>query len=133
KIHIVTAAVTSAQNIVKCANKAGLNVMDIVLEPLASAEACLAEDERDLGVCLIDIGGGTTDVAVYSAGAIKHTSVRVLGGAHVSPRTPPPTPRGRSSTPRCSVWGAPTSPTTSRWACAPRSTRPSGSRRNSAW
>jgi cell division protein FtsA len=84
KIHIVTAAVTSAQNIVKCANKAGLNVMDIVLEPLASAEACLAEDERDLGVCLIDIGGGTTDVAVYSEGSIKHTSVLGLGGAHVS-------------------------------------------------
>ncbi len=84
KIHIVTAAVTSAQNIVKCANKAGLNVMDIVLEPLASAEACLAEDERDLGVCLIDIGGGTTDVAVYSEGSIVHTSVLGLGGAHVS-------------------------------------------------
>jgi cell division protein FtsA len=84
KIHIVTAAVTSAQNIVKCANKAGLNVMDIVLEPLASAEACLAEDERDLGVCLIDIGGGTTDVAVYGEGSIKHTSVLGLGGAHVS-------------------------------------------------
>jgi len=84
KIHIVTAAVTSAQNIVKCANKAGLNVMDIVLEPLASAEACLAEDERDLGVCLIDIGGGTTDVAVYGGGSIKHTSVLGLGGAHVS-------------------------------------------------
>ncbi|MEM7409276.1 MAG: cell division protein FtsA [Myxococcota bacterium] len=84
KIHIVTAAVTSAQNIVKCANKAGLNVMDIVLEPLASAEACLAEDERDLGVCLIDIGGGTTDVAVYAEGSIKHTSVLGLGGAHVS-------------------------------------------------
>jgi cell division protein FtsA len=84
KIHIVTAAVTSAQNIVKCANKAGLNVMDIVLEPLASAEACLAADERDLGVCLIDIGGGTTDVAVYAEGSIKHTSVLGLGGAHVS-------------------------------------------------
>ena len=84
QIHIVTAAVTSAQNIVKCANKAGLNVIDIVLEPLASAEACLAEDERELGVCLIDIGGGTTDVAVYSEGSIVHTSVLGLGGAHVS-------------------------------------------------
>ena len=84
QIHIVTAAVTSAQNIVKCANKAGLNVMDIVLEPLASAEACLAEDERELGVCLIDIGGGTTDVAVYSEGSIVHTSVLGLGGSHVS-------------------------------------------------
>jgi cell division protein FtsA len=66
KVHIVTAAVTSAQNIVKCANKAGLNVVDIVLEPLASAEAVLADDERDLGVCLIDIGGGTTDIAVFA-------------------------------------------------------------------
>lgn len=84
KIHIVTAAVTSAQNIVKCANKAGLNVMDIVLEPLASAEACLAEDERDLGVCLIDIGGGTTDIAVFEDGSIKHTSVLGVGGFHIS-------------------------------------------------
>jgi cell division protein FtsA len=84
KIHIVTAAVTSAQNIVKCANKAGLNVMDIVLEPLASAEAALAEDERDLGVCLIDIGGGTTDIAVFADGSIKHTSVLGLGGYHIT-------------------------------------------------
>ncbi len=84
KIHIVTAAVTSAQNIVKCANKAGLNVIDIVLEPLASAEAALADDERDLGVCLVDIGGGTTDIAVFADGSIKHTSVLGLGGYHVS-------------------------------------------------
>ncbi len=84
KVHIVTAAVTSAQNIVKCANKAGLNVMDIVLEPLASAEACLGQDERDLGVCLIDIGGGTTDIAVFENGSIKHTSVLGVGGFHIS-------------------------------------------------
>jgi cell division protein FtsA len=84
KIHIVTAAVTSAQNIVKCANKAGLNVIDIILEPLASAEAVLAEDERGLGVCLIDIGGGTTDIAVFADGSIKHTSVLGLGGYHIS-------------------------------------------------
>jgi cell division protein FtsA len=84
KIHIVTAAVTSAQNIVKCANKAGLNVIDIVLEPLASAEASLAGDERELGVCLMDIGGGTTDVAVFAEGSIQHTAVLALGGAHVS-------------------------------------------------
>jgi cell division protein FtsA len=84
KIHIVTAAVTSAQNIVKCANKAGLNVIDIVLEPLASAEASLADDERDLGVCLVDIGGGTTDLAVFADGSIKHTSVLGLGGYHIS-------------------------------------------------
>jgi len=84
KIHIVTAAVTSAQNIVKCANRAGLNVMDIVLEPLASAEAALARDERELGVCLIDIGGGTTDIAVFEEGPIKHTSVLGLGGYHIT-------------------------------------------------
>jgi cell division protein FtsA len=84
KIHIVTAAVTSAQNIVKCANKAGLNVVDIVLEPLASAEAVLSGDERDLGVCLIDIGGGTTDLAVFADGSIKHTSVLGLGGYHIT-------------------------------------------------
>jgi cell division protein FtsA len=84
KIHIVTAAVTSAQNIVKCANKAGLNVMDIVLEPLASAEASLLDDERDLGVCMIDIGGGTTDIAVFADGSIKHTSVLGLGGYHIT-------------------------------------------------
>lgn len=84
KIHIVTAAVTSAQNLVKCANRAGLNVIDIVLEPLASAEAVLTRDERDLGVCLIDIGGGTTDIAVFSDGSIKHTSVLSLGGYHLT-------------------------------------------------
>ncbi len=84
KIHIVTAAVTSAQNIVKCCNKAGLDVTDIILEPLASGEAVLADDERDLGVCLLDIGGGTTDIAVFSGGSVKHTSVLGLGGYHIS-------------------------------------------------
>jgi cell division protein FtsA len=84
KVHIVTAAVTSAQNIVKCANKAGLNVCDIVLEPLASAQAVLADDERDLGVCMIDIGGGTTDIAVFADGSIKNTAVLGIGGYHLS-------------------------------------------------
>jgi cell division protein FtsA len=84
KIHIVTAAVTSAQNIVKCANKAGLNVIDIVLEPLASAQAVLAGDERDLGVCMIDVGGGTTDIAVFADGSIKNTAVLGLGGYHLT-------------------------------------------------
>ncbi|MAI78895.1 MAG: cell division protein FtsA [Deltaproteobacteria bacterium] len=84
KIHIVTAAVTSAQNIIKCCNRAGLNVIDIVLEPLASAQAVLAKDEKDLGVCMIDIGGGTTDIAVFSDGSIKETSVLGLGGYHLS-------------------------------------------------
>jgi len=84
KVHIVTAAVTSAQNIVKCANKAGLNVIDIVLEPLASAQAVLADDEKELGVCMIDIGGGTTDIAVFQEGSIKTTAVLGLGGYHLS-------------------------------------------------
>ena len=84
KVHIVTAAVTSAQNIVKCANQAGLNVVDIVLEPLASAEAVLTDDENELGVGLIDIGGGTTDIAVFGDGSIRHTSVLALGGDHLT-------------------------------------------------
>jgi len=84
KVHIVTAAVTSAQNIVKCANRCGLNVSDIVLQPLASGEAVLTPDERELGVCLVDIGGGTTDIIVLSEGAIVHTSVLTLGGNHIT-------------------------------------------------
>lgn len=82
KVHIVTAAVTSAQNIVKCANKCGLTVEDIVLEQLASAEAILTPDEKELGVALIDIGGGTTDIVLFAQGAIQHTSVIALGGQH---------------------------------------------------
>ncbi len=74
KVHIVTGAVSSAQNIVKCAQRTGLNVADIVLEPLASAEAVLSEDEKELGVCLVDIGGGTTDIAIFHDGAIQHTA-----------------------------------------------------------
>ena len=84
KVHIVTAAVTSAQNIVKCCNKAGLNVIDIVLQPLASSEAALAPDETQLGVALVDIGGGTTDLAIFQAGAIKHSAVLSLGGYHLT-------------------------------------------------
>ncbi|MFC1867961.1 cell division protein FtsA [Thermodesulfobacteriota bacterium] len=84
KIHIVTGAVTSAQNIIKCANRAGLDVHDIVLESLASSEAVLSEEERNLGVALIDFGGGTTDMAVFSKGAIKHTSVLALGGDNLT-------------------------------------------------
>ncbi|MDB9822728.1 cell division protein FtsA [Deltaproteobacteria bacterium] len=84
KIHIVTGAVTSAQNIIKCANRAGLDVHDIVLESLASSEAVLSEEERNLGVALIDFGGGTTDLAVFARGAIKHTSVLALGGDNLT-------------------------------------------------
>lgn len=84
KIHIVTGAVTSAQNIIKCANRAGLDVHDIVLESIASSEAVLTEEERNLGVALIDFGGGTTDMAVFSRGSIKHTSVLALGGDNLT-------------------------------------------------
>ncbi|MBW1914014.1 MAG: cell division protein FtsA [Deltaproteobacteria bacterium] len=84
KIHIVTGAVSSAQNIIKCANRAGLDVCDIVLESLASSEAVLSDEERNLGVALIDFGGGTTDIAVFSKGAIKHTSVLSLGGDNLT-------------------------------------------------
>ncbi|MBI4510182.1 MAG: cell division protein FtsA [Deltaproteobacteria bacterium] len=84
KVHIVTASVTSAQNIVKCCNRVGLQVADIVLEPLASAEAVLHDDEKELGVALVDIGGGTTDIAIFSDGAIVHTSVLPIGGNHLT-------------------------------------------------
>jgi cell division protein FtsA len=84
KVHIVTGAVSSAQNIIKCANKAGLNVAEICLEPIASSEAVLCEDEKDLGVLLIDIGGGTSDVAIFKDGAIVHTSVLAIGGNHIT-------------------------------------------------
>jgi cell division protein FtsA len=84
KIHIVTGAVTSAQNIIKCCNRAGLDVCDIVLESLASSEAVLSDEERTLGVALLDFGGGTTDLAVFSRGTIKHTSVLALGGDNLT-------------------------------------------------
>lgn len=84
KVHIVTGAVASAQNIVKSCNRSGLDVADIVLEQLASSEAVLSADEKELGVCLVDIGGGTTDVAIFSEGAIKYTSVLSLGGNHLT-------------------------------------------------
>src|SRR6185295_10636253 len=80
KVHLVTASVSSAQNIVKCCHRCGLQVQDVVLEPLASAEAVLHDDEKELGVALIDIGGGTTDLAVFTDGAIVHTSVLAVGG-----------------------------------------------------
>lgn len=84
KIHIVTGAVTSAHNIVKCANRAGLDVCDIVLESLASGEAVLSDEEKDLGTALLDLGGGTTDLAVFSGRNIRHTFVLALGGDNVT-------------------------------------------------
>ncbi len=84
EIHIVTGAVTSAQNIIKCVNRAGFEVEDIVLEPLAAAYAVLTDDEKDLGVVLVDIGGGTTDIAIFIDGSIWHTGVLSIGGGNVT-------------------------------------------------
>jgi cell division protein FtsA len=84
KIHIVTGAVTSAHNIVKCANRSGLDVCDIVLEPLASGEAVLTNEEKDVGTALIDLGGGTSDLAIFSGKNIKHTFVLALGGSNLT-------------------------------------------------
>ncbi|MGZ3699446.1 MAG: cell division protein FtsA [Bdellovibrionota bacterium] len=84
KVHIVTGAVSSAQNIIKCANKAGLNVAEICLEPIASAEAVLCQDEKELGVVLVDIGGGTSDIAIFKDGAIVYTGVLAIGGNHIT-------------------------------------------------
>jgi len=84
KVHIVTGAISSAQNIIKCANQAGINVADVVLEPLASAEAVLSSDEKELGVALVDIGGGTTDIAIYIRGSVVHTGVIAMGGNHIT-------------------------------------------------
>ncbi|MDH5542938.1 MAG: cell division protein FtsA [Nitrospinota bacterium] len=84
RIHIITGAVTSAQNIVRCVNRAGLDVADIIVEQLASAESVLDPDERDLGVALVDIGGGTADIAIFSEDSIKYTSVISVGGNHIT-------------------------------------------------
>jgi len=84
KVHVVTGSVTSVQNIIKSVNRVGLDVKDVILEPLASSEAILTQDEKDLGVALIDIGGGTTDIAVFAEGSIQHTAVLPLGGNYVT-------------------------------------------------
>jgi cell division protein FtsA len=84
KVHIVTGAESAAQNIVKCIQRCGLVVEDVVLEQLASSFAVLTEDEKELGVCLVDIGGGTTDIAVFASGAIRHTAVIPIAGDQVT-------------------------------------------------
>ena len=82
KVYIVTGAVTSVQNLLKCCEKAGVEVIDIVFEPLASAEAILTDDEKELGVAVVDIGGGTTDIILYKDGWLRHSSVLAVGGNH---------------------------------------------------
>ncbi|MCZ6566332.1 MAG: cell division protein FtsA [Gammaproteobacteria bacterium] len=84
KVHLVTGAVSAAQNIIKCVRRCGLEVDDIILEQLASSSSVLTEDEKELGICLVDIGGGTTDVAVFTDGAIKHTAVIPIAGDQVT-------------------------------------------------
>ena len=96
KVHIVTGAVSAAQNIVKCVRRCGLEVNDLILQPLASSLAVLTEDEKELGVVLVDIGGGTTDIAIFSEGAIRHTAVIPIAGDQITSdiamalRTPTP-------------------------------------------
>jgi cell division protein FtsA len=95
-VHVVTSSVAATQNLVTAANKAGILISDTVLEPLASAESCLTQDERDLGCCLLDIGGGTAELIVYGGGVVRHTSAVAIGGDHftndlaVGLRTPIP-------------------------------------------
>jgi len=84
KVHIVTGAATSAQNIIRCCNRTGLEVNDIVLDQLAASEAVLIPDEKELGVALVDIGGGTTDLVVFSQGAVRQTAIFGLGGNHLT-------------------------------------------------
>lgn len=83
-VHIITGAVTSAQNIIKSVNRAGLDVVDIVLQPLASSEAVLSQEERELGVAMVDLGGGTTDLAIFVDGSIHHTAILPIGGQNLT-------------------------------------------------
>ncbi|MEE9204033.1 MAG: cell division protein FtsA [Nitrospirales bacterium] len=83
-IHIITGAITSAQNIIKSVNRAGLDVVDIVLQPLASSEAVLSAEERELGVAMVDLGGGTTDLAIFVDGSVRHTAVLPIGGQNLT-------------------------------------------------
>jgi len=84
KVHLVTGAVSAAQNIIKCVRRCGLEVDDIILEQLASSYSVLTEDEKDLGVCIVDIGGGTTDIAIFTEGSIRHTAVIPIAGDQVT-------------------------------------------------
>lgn len=84
EVHIVTGAVSAAQNIIKCVQRCGLEVEDIILEQLASSHSVLTDDEKELGICMIDIGGGTTDVAIFTEGAIRHTAVIPIAGDQVT-------------------------------------------------
>lgn len=84
KVHIVTGAVAAAQNIVKCIKRCGLEVSDLILQPLASSIAVLTDDEKELGVCIVDIGGGTTDIAVFKQGSIRHTAVIPIAGDQIT-------------------------------------------------
>jgi cell division protein FtsA len=84
KVHLVTCAVNAAQNIEKCIRRCGLEVEDIILEQLASSYSVLTDDERELGVCLVDIGGGTTDIAIFTEGSIRHTGVIPIAGDQVT-------------------------------------------------
>jgi cell division protein FtsA len=96
KVHIVTGAVSAAQNIIKCVRRCGLEVHDLILQPLASSTAVLTDDEKELGVALVDIGGGTTDIAIFTGGSIRHTAVIPIAGDQISSdiamalRTPTP-------------------------------------------
>ena len=84
KVHIVTGAVSALENITKCVRRCGLKVQDVMLQPLASALAVLNDDEKELGVCLMDVGGGTTDLAVFTGGSIRHTAVIPIAGDQVT-------------------------------------------------
>ncbi len=84
EVHIVSGAVAAVQNIMKCVHRCGLEVREMILQPLASSKAVLSDDERDLGVCLVDIGGGTTDVAIFTGGAIRHTAVIPIAGDQIT-------------------------------------------------
>ncbi len=83
-VHVITGAVTSAQNIIKSVNRAGLDVVDIILQPLASSEAVLSPEERELGIAMVDMGGGTTDLAIFLDGSIRHTAVLPIGGQNLT-------------------------------------------------